>query len=67
MIVLVGILNEIVISKFDYGIGIEMIVEIVKGNIVFKRVIWIVIVGMIVIGIVQIVYWIVIVIKIVID
>ena len=44
-----------------------MIVGIESGNIVFEKVIWIEIVGMIVIVILKIVYWIEIVIEIVID
>ena len=39
VIVFVVILSEIVILKFGYGIGMEMIVGIVNGNIVFEKVI----------------------------
>ena len=67
LIVVVVILIVIVILKFGYGIGMEMIVGIVNGNIVFGMVIWIEIVEMIGIGILKIVYWIEIVIDIVID
>ena len=63
----VVILILIVILKFGYGIGMETIVVIVNGNIVFEKVIGIEIVEMIVIWILKIVYWIEIEIEIVID